>query len=189
MPKHSFICIYCVYTDVQCTCDDPTTHCIMAAVSGEPFPTQWSSCSRDELNNGLNNLNLGQCLTNQPTMTVGDPICGNGIREGDEVCDCGSQVECTDPCCNATVCQLAANAECSAGACCSSSCQYVSMGSVCRNALGECDIMELCNGSSSDCPTDDHKIDGTPCNGDTGYCYSGSCPSHDHQCSIAFGMI
>ena len=62
----------------------------MAAISGHPSPTQWSSCSRADLNAGLTTYNLGRCLANEPTMTVGDPVCGNGIREGSEACDCGS---------------------------------------------------------------------------------------------------
>ena len=62
----------------------------MAAISGFPSPTIWSSCSVDDLQDGLNNENLDRCLTNEPTVTVGDPVCGNGIREGDELCDCGS---------------------------------------------------------------------------------------------------
>ena len=72
-----------------CTCNDPSNTCIMAASSGFPSPAEWSSCSRADLTNGFNDNNLNQCLLNEPDVTVGDPVCGNGIRERDEICDCG----------------------------------------------------------------------------------------------------
>lgn len=159
----------------------------MSAVLGFPPPTEFSTCSDSDLALGFNNFNLDRCLMNEPTTVVGDPMCGNGIREGDEVCDCGSVVECTNPCCDAATCQLAANAQCSGGLCCSDMCQFISQGTMCRNAVGDCDIAELCDGLSSDCPIDDHILDGTPCDGDTGFCFSGSCPSYDQQCNAAFG--
>ena len=160
----------------------------MAAVSGFPPPTRWSSCSVSDLNDGFTMHNLDRCLFNEPSMTVGDPVCGNGIRERDEICDCGSLEECTDPCCNATSCQLAGGAQCSAGACCTSTCQFVSYGTQCSTALGECDIVEYCSGDSSECPSDATKLDGTFCNENSSYCYSGKCPTHNAQCQTAFGM-
>lgn len=74
----------------SCNCRDGLSKCIMAAVSGPDQPTSWSQCSVDQLNEGFTSFSLNRCLMNEPTMVVGDPACGDGILEGDEVCDCGS---------------------------------------------------------------------------------------------------
>ena len=34
--------------------------------------------------------NLARCLHNVPEYSLGDPVCGDGIVQGDEVCDCGT---------------------------------------------------------------------------------------------------
>ena len=160
----------------------------MSAVSGFPPPTIWSSCSVDDLN-----VLIGQggdsCLFNTPTEMVGDPVCGNGIREGSEVCDCGSPQECTDSCCDAATCQFVPGAVCSAGPCCTSQCQFLTYGTQCRSAANECDVVEYCLGDSGECPQDDHVVDGTACGSgsDAGYCNDGRCPSHNAQCLEAWG--
>ena len=78
---------YPSYT-ASCTCNDESHRCVMAAVSSFPPPKKWSSCSTSRLQSALAG-ERGRCLENEPTFTVGDPVCGNGIREGDEICDCG----------------------------------------------------------------------------------------------------
>ena len=161
----------------------------MAAVAGFPPPTNWSDCSLSDLNTGFTAHNTDRCLTNEPTMNVADPVCGNGVRESDEICDCGGETECTDPCCNATTCQLVSGAQCGSGSCCSRDCTIVPYGIECRTSSGECDIAEYCSGDSSECPRDDQKFDSTPCANNTGYCYFGKCPTYDAQCMRAFGMF
>lgn len=94
--------------------------------------------------------------------------------------------ECTDPCCNATSCTLRQGAQCSEGPCCSDSCQFLEVGTTCRAATQECDIMEYCSGSSSDCPRDVYRQDGTPCNQSLEFCFSGVCQSLDAQCQRFF---
>ena len=74
----------------ECTCSDPVGVCIMAATSNQPPPTQWSSCSHSDLASGFIYKSLDRCLKNEPKDTVADPVCGNGVREISEDCDCGS---------------------------------------------------------------------------------------------------
>ena len=66
----------------------------MAAIITFDPPDSWSQCSIDDLNSGFNNANLDRCLFNVPDAVVGDPMCGNGIQEEGEGCDCGSAQVC-----------------------------------------------------------------------------------------------
>ena len=192
--------------------------CIMASVSkSNQQPTMWSQCSRYELNKGFQSSSFNRCLNNEPIMTVGNPVCGNGVREGAEVCDCGiSEVsgkpvtsffwssatlpssfpfflphdhiqECLDPCCNPTTCQLVKGAQCFSGKCCDDRCQFVPYGTTCRSAVGDCGITEYCSGQVGTCPQDLHQQNGQACNSGQSYCLEGQCPSHQQQCQYHFG--
>ena len=157
----------------------------MAAVASSAS-TSFSSCSISDLA-GFTASGGDTCLFNAPTTSVQDPVCGNGIKEAGEVCDCGSVAECTDSCCDAATCQLASGAQCAEGACCDASCNLRPYGTTCRESAGDCDIKEYCLGDSNECPADEHIRDGSVCVGDTGYCYNGACPTHEDQCMAAFG--
>ena len=54
------------------------------------------------------------CLENYPTDAWGPAVCGDGLREVGEDCDCGAQPCSTvDPCCDDATCTLKAGAACS----------------------------------------------------------------------------
>ncbi|XP_069872090.1 disintegrin and metalloproteinase domain-containing protein 20-like [Dipodomys merriami] len=128
-----------------------------------------------------------KCLYNSPNPehTVKIKLCGNGVVEDDEECDCGSLKTCvTDPCCFEN-CTLKAGAKCAFGLCCRN-CQFLPLGQVCRAKNGVCDLPEWCNGSSNMCPEDVYVEDGLSCL-DKGICYKKRCNDRESHCKHIFG--
>ena len=160
----------------------------MAPFSINPPPTTFSNCSKFDFGSFID-LNGDFCLFNTPNTNVADERCGNGVQESNEACDCGDIEECTDQCCNATICQLARGVQCSAGPCCDSQCRFKPSTSQCRARSEECDIEEHCTGASNACPEDIYVVDGTSCASDTGYCAEGKCPTHTAQCMAAWSKF
>ena len=161
--------------------------CIMASLATSFITTKWSSCSKRYLHDFLSQGG-GHCLSNEPLRLFDEPECGDRYVEGDEECDCGTEHECADRCCNASTCRLAVHAGCSSGACCED-CQLMPAGTMCRPAVNRCDIEETCNGVMNTCPTDIFLQNGQPCSLDSPplMCYDGMCQSHDSQCQQVWG--
>ncbi|CAG8500803.1 10653_t:CDS:10 [Ambispora leptoticha] len=128
---------------------------------------------------------LGTCLGDPGTKTILSPaMCGNGIKEVGEDCDCGTDTECAnDPCCNGSTCKFKPGAVCDdRNDLCCQNCTTRAAGTVCRPAVSNCDVAEVCNGTSIDCPPDVHIADGTSCGNNGLACAGGQCTSRDAQC-------
>ena len=78
--------------------------CIMGAsmMAGSP-PETWSDASKEVFES---KIPIFGSLRDVPdkTMIFGAPVCGNGILEKDEECDCGNRKDC--PCCDRDTCRL-----------------------------------------------------------------------------------
>ena len=132
--------------------------------------------------------NQYRCLTTGLTS-----VCGNGIVEEGEECDCPNK-DCDgkDACCDGATCRLVAGATCSAiegdeGCCDPATCTARSAAHVCRPAANECDLAESCDGSGFACPADTHVPLGVSCggdhtNGDMGGCWQGRCVNRNETC-------
>ncbi|XP_066449286.1 zinc metalloproteinase-disintegrin-like halysase isoform X3 [Eleutherodactylus coqui] len=166
--------------------DDCCKSCIMASISHTP-PRTFSSCSHQEYQNFILER-MPLCMKDKPKMEeiLSDPVCGNKFRERGEECDCGSEEECTDRCCDAATCKLKQGAQCSEEERCCSDCQLKSAGSVCRPAKDDCDLSDMCDGRSPACP-DRVRMNGSPCKNGEGYCYNGKCPTFRSQCEMYWG--
>merc|ERR1719348_2271945 len=93
------------------------------------------------------------CLVSRPPNS---PVCGNGVLEGWEECDCGHKEAsaCAQLCCTPQ-CKLVQGAQCSPlnGPCCSSTCTYTPRNSKECSPTSECSPSpSLCSGSSALCP-------------------------------------
>ncbi|XP_056365992.1 disintegrin and metalloproteinase domain-containing protein 15 isoform X5 [Oenanthe melanoleuca] len=173
-----------------CDCGDlqHDRSCIMAPPTGLTPGLSFSNCSQQDLEHSLQQ-GLGWCLSNipEPQLLTGSPTCGNHLVELGEECDCGLSVECTDPCCNSSSCQLMPGAACATQDTCCQDCQLRRAGHVCRELLGECDLPEFCDGVSRHCPPDTFLQDGQPCAGGRARCYSGACATYGEQCQQLLG--
>ncbi|KAH8871938.1 Disintegrin and metalloproteinase domain-containing protein 9 [Schistosoma japonicum] len=119
-------------------------------------------------------------------------LCGNGILDPGEECDC-------------VRCRLRGNSECAGGPCCdiiittnlqqnvnqsTAYCKLKSSGTICRNESGTCDLPEYCDGHSQWCPPDVYKMDGELCyteEGHRAHCVRGGCREADGWCRVLWG--
>ncbi|KAM8887277.1 zinc metalloproteinase-disintegrin-like MTP4 isoform 2-T2 [Spinachia spinachia] len=168
-----------------CACSADS--CIMAAALSWNIPRTFSSCSGNDYQKYLLGRNP-DCMLNKPDYRdlQAPSFCGNGFLEKGEQCDCGSEMECTNPCCNATDCTLKEGAQCAEGECCED-CKVGPRSIECRPRRDECDLAEYCDGHSANCPEDVFAVNGLPCAADLGYCYNGLCPRRVDQCVKMYG--
>ncbi len=88
-------------------------------------PSDGDGCS------GSCEVEVGFACSDQPSLC--SAICGDGLIRGMEACDSGIA---------------------EGGDCCSATCRFEGSSTVCRIAVGPCDLAETCTGSSGACPTD-----------------------------------
>ncbi|XP_065193730.1 neurogenic locus notch homolog protein 1-like [Sycon ciliatum] len=168
------------------TCDNcpENNPCIMNPSVSTSQLNAFSQCSVDSLSNVRD---VSFCLA---AVTV-DPVCGNGVTEAGEDCDCGPVANCTNPCCNASVCRLSTGSQCAEGMCCNTdTCQLLGSGTMCRDAVldDRCDLDDFCSGTSSECPESTRR-NGEVCAGGNGddLCWDGNCITRTAQCMRLFG--
>ncbi|KAJ4989330.1 disintegrin [Stagonosporopsis vannaccii] len=152
--------------------------------------TRFSPCSIGNICSALQRNSVeSSCLTNNRGITtIGEPVCGNGIVEEGEDCDCGGESQCgNNACCDANTCRFRNNAVCDdSNEDCCRDCQFASNTTVCRASQGPCDPEETCAGNSPYCPEDQWEEAGTSC-GNGLQCASGQCTSRDQQCRTLMG--
>nr|XP_021511390.1 disintegrin and metalloproteinase domain-containing protein 18 [Meriones unguiculatus] len=114
------------YDDVN-NCSCPRAPCIMQqeALSSSGMKT-FSNCSVHDYRRYASNFEV-KCvgnLSNVQVLQLNHSVCGDGIVEANEECDCGNDTECRfRECCNSETCRLKASAQCGSGPCCTPSCE------------------------------------------------------------------
>jgi len=156
----------------------------MAAVQTKLLTT-FSSCSAVNLTKTFTERDIS-CLYNIPSKSF-EMICGNGLIETGEDCDCGTNRTCVDPCCEPNTCKFVGDATCSGNVCCEN-CKLSSTSTVCYTAKGDCEASVKCSGLSATCNFDlKDKAVGSLCS--TGNCNGkGVCTSLTSQCT-SWGKI
>jgi disintegrin and metalloproteinase domain-containing protein 10 len=153
-----------------------------ASEGGKPNNNIFSPCSINYMYPVIRNK--GTCLK----QTVASQ-CGNGVREKNEECDCGTTVTCVavDPCCTPSdvsdsdpdhpcTFRRSHGSRCSPklSLCCTGDCKIVTANKVCK-AQSDCTEQSVCDGMSSVCPTEVKLPDKLPCASGTKSCTGGLC--------------
>ncbi|XP_051565379.1 disintegrin and metalloproteinase domain-containing protein 10-like isoform X1 [Myxocyprinus asiaticus] len=147
------------------------------ATSGDKFNNnKFSVCSIRNISQVLEKKRFS-CF-----VESGQPICGNGLVEVNEQCDCGYSDQCKDQCCHnanepdGVKCTLKTNARCSPsqGPCCTPECIFKGSNVKCREE-SECALEGKCNGITAQCPTSAPKENFTACHSNTQVCLNGGC--------------
>ncbi|XP_026682732.1 uncharacterized protein LOC103513829 [Diaphorina citri] len=151
---------------------------------------RFSQCSLNSINPVLNTkARSGKGCFIQPQVS----LCGNGVVEEGEECDCGWEEDCKDVCCHpqrryptlaAKPCTLTPGADCSPsqGPCCTGECR-VKTGDKCRDDNG-CRDASYCNGRQPQCPPSINKPNKTVCNAEF-VCFMGECTG---SICLAYGL-
>ncbi|KAL6039020.1 hypothetical protein STEG23_007150 [Scotinomys teguina] len=179
--------------DDPARCHCPETVCIMTPTAVQSTGMKvFSNCSLSDFEHFKSNVGA-KCLQNKPQMQSSPrPVCGNGKVEGNEICDCGSQQQCgPNSCCEPTTCVLKLGNTCDSmdpSQTCCQSCNFVPENQECRpQKHPNCDIPEVCNGSSGVCPPDVTIHNGHTCREGGFICYDGDCPDMDKRCEEMYG--
>ncbi|KAJ6664833.1 hypothetical protein lerEdw1_005805 [Lerista edwardsae] len=177
----------------DCNCSSPG-QCMMA--SGYITCRRLSNCSRRVYYDTIRKPGK-ECLFNVPVKVLRQKVCGNGVLEDDEECDCGRSEESSknqDASADSQETKELTEADDSSISDAVMGTKFpgfkgpdfLEVGAACREAASECDLPEYCNGSSADCPPDVYKQDGMPC-GSKDNCYAGKCLNLHQHCTDLFG--
>uniref|UniRef100_A0A672NW75 Disintegrin and metalloproteinase domain-containing protein 10 n=1 Tax=Sinocyclocheilus grahami TaxID=75366 RepID=A0A672NW75_SINGR len=145
--------------------------------------------SGDKFNNNKFSIcsihNISQVLDKKRYLCFvesGQPICGNGMVEANEQCDCGYSDQCKDKCCydasapEGLKCKLKPDTLCSPsqGPCCTPECTFKFSDVKCREE-SECALKGMCSGNAAQCPTSTPKENFTSCHTNSQVCLNGVC--------------
>uniref|UniRef100_A0A8D2JQU5 Disintegrin and metalloproteinase domain-containing protein 5 n=1 Tax=Sciurus vulgaris TaxID=55149 RepID=A0A8D2JQU5_SCIVU len=180
------------YDRAHCYCTGETCTMTPNAVYSGGIK-DFSTCSVDDFKYLASKHGLA-CLESNPSdvpvlVEAQRKICGNGLIEEGEQCDCGTALNCTHKaCCDPSSCSLKGNSECGSGECCTQACKLKPANILCRKSFDkDCDFQEYCNGKEAYCVLDTYARTGQPCSSGTGYCFEGLCRTFDQQCKNLIG--
>eukprot|EP00917_Polyrhabdina_sp_WS-2016_P032862 GHVP01069998.1.p1 GENE.GHVP01069998.1~~GHVP01069998.1.p1 ORF type:complete len:634 (+),score=71.10 GHVP01069998.1:148-1902(+) len=174
-----------------CKCDgcDCEGRYIMNPIITEYSVTykKFSSCTKKQMVGYLKNKS--KCLKDPLKNDIKvEPICGNGIREEGEECDCGDDESCASSECCLPGCILKPGAECSDDndGCCRD-CKIIpkSENYICNKTSDTCSYDSICSGDSERCPKPKKHKDGSKCeftDTDGSKCMDGLCTGKNRQC-------